>query len=56
MLTHNIDLRDWLEKAAEKQAQEQGPAVHALIAGAAAATEQFSDDELEEAAAKERCK
>lgn len=52
MLTHNIDLRDWLEREADKQAAEQGPAARSLIASAAEATEYFTDDELEEACAR----
>jgi hypothetical protein len=47
-LTYNIDLRDWLDKEAERQQVQHGKKNHALISAAAEATERFSDDELEE--------
>jgi len=47
-LTYNIDLRDWLEREADKQAAEQGPVIRSLIADATEAGEYFTDDELEE--------
>lgn len=50
--TFNIDLRDWLEKEADRQVAQQGPRVRSLIADAAAADEYFTDDELEELCAR----
>lgn len=54
MLTHNIDLSTWLDKAADKEAEIQGEQHRKRIAAAAQATEIFGDDELEEHAEKMR--
>lgn len=51
-LTYNIDLTDWLDRAAERQRQEHGERVHKLIADAAKASDFFTDDELEEACSR----
>ncbi len=50
MLKHNIDLRDWLEREADKQAEQLGPKQVARISAAAQALDHFTEDELEEAA------
>ncbi len=52
MLTYNLDLRDWIEREADKQMAQQGPRASGLIADAAEASEYFTDDELEEACAR----
>jgi hypothetical protein len=53
MLTHTIDLSTWLEREEAKQKAAHGPKMHKRIEAAAAeAIEQFSEDELEEYAAK----